>query len=97
MTAYQACEDVGQIGVGIGAAEFAALYETGEDSPVLGAYVAGGEERILFRFRAMGRLARSAGLVSCSTRSSFRYYRILLAAQKMLRIQTKIQLDLINA
>jgi len=39
MTVDQACEDVGQIGVGVGAGEFAALDETGQDGPVLGAHV----------------------------------------------------------
>ena len=47
MTVDQACEDVGQIGVGVGAGEFAALDETGQDGPVLGAHVAAGEECIL--------------------------------------------------
>ena len=47
MTANQACEDVGKIGVGVGAGEFAALDEAGEDGPVLSAHVAAGEERIL--------------------------------------------------
>ena len=39
MTVDQACEDVGQIGVGVGVAEFAALDKTGEDGPVLGAHI----------------------------------------------------------
>ena len=47
MTADQAREDVGQIGIGVGAGQFAALDKAGDDGPVLGAHVAASEERIL--------------------------------------------------
>jgi hypothetical protein len=39
MTVHQTGQNVGEIGVGIDAGEFAALDQAGEDRPVLGAFV----------------------------------------------------------
>ena len=47
MAIDQAGDDVGQIGPGLHGGELAAFDQRGEDRPVLTAFVAAGEERVL--------------------------------------------------
>ena len=44
MAADEARQDVGQIGVGVHAGEFAAFDKAGEDGPVVSPFVTSGEE-----------------------------------------------------
>ena len=47
MAGDEALEDVGEVGVGIDAVQFAGFDQRGDDGPVLGALVGAGEERVL--------------------------------------------------